>query len=57
MKEYENICNWQGSQDGRIVSDFVKGKKQPLSDELANVAIKEKWVKVSSEKKSGSKAR
>lgn len=58
---HEILEDFKGSQDGRFTTQFYKGDQVELSDELAEVAVKEKWAKelseseVSDEPKEGTK--
>lgn len=42
---YEVIKDFKGSPDGRFAVQYKAGEIVELSDSLAEVALKEKWVK------------
>lgn len=59
-KTYEVLKDFKGSPDGFNVIEFKKGQDDvELNDELAKVALEEKWVKPSKagEKEAKAKAR
>ena len=43
--QYEILKDFSGSQDGRMTEQFSKGTLRELSDDLAAVAVKEKWAR------------
>lgn len=62
MKKYEVMQDFKGSPDGHTVIQFTKGGEidhADLGDDLAGVALSEKWVKPSkaAEKESKAKAK
>lgn len=47
-KTYEVLKDFKGSPDGHTVIHYLKGQDEvELDDDLAKVALEEKWVKVS----------
>lgn len=52
--EYEVLQSFKGSPDGYTVIEYEKGKNVDLPDELAAVAIRNKWVKKPEGKKTPS---
>src|SRR5574340_380925 len=62
MKKYEVMQDFKGSPDGHTVIQFTKGSEidhAELGDDLASVALSQKWVKPSkaAEKEAKAKAK
>lgn len=60
MSKYEVIQDFKGSPDGHTVIQFTKGSeidRAELGDDLAGVALAEKWVKPSKSAEKEAKAK
>lgn len=58
MKKYEILQDFKGSPDGHTVIQYTKGQDDvELNDELAKVALEEKWVRHSKSADKAAKAR
>ena len=58
MKKYEILQDFKGSPDGHTVIQYIKGQDDvELNDELAKVALEEKWVRHSKSADKAAKAR
>jgi len=45
MKKFKILKTTKGSQTGAITEEFVKDTERDLSDDLAKIALKDKWAK------------
>lgn len=54
---YEIIHGFKGSPDGFTVIEYIKGEIVELVEDLAKVALKEKWVKLDKTEEREAKAR
>jgi hypothetical protein len=52
--EYEVLQSFKGSPDGYTINEYEKGKIVDLPDDLATIAIRNKWVKKPEGKKTPS---
>lgn len=57
MNKYDVLKDFKGSPDGRFAVDYKAGETVELTDSLAEVALKEKWVRLSKSAKEEAKAK
>ena len=46
MPKYEVMQDFRGSPDGRFVVSYTRGEQVDLTDTLAEVALREEWVRI-----------